>query len=103
MMKRPVTKASKPQTHTRRAVTAVNETTFEPRASYHHGDLRNALIAEGRTLLELKGARDLSLRETARRAGVSIAAPSRHFDGKEALLAAIAASGFRELAAELAK
>jgi AcrR family transcriptional regulator len=68
--------------------------------AYHHGDLRNALIKEGRGLLEEKGALALSLREAARRAGVSEAAPSRHFDSKEALLAAIAASGFDELAAE---
>lgn len=64
------------------------------------GDLRQTLIDEGRRLLEVKGARDLSLREVARRSGVSEAAPFRHFEGKEGLLAAIAASGFRELAAE---
>ncbi len=68
--------------------------------SYHHGDLRNALLREGRTLLEERGPAELSLREVARRAGVSVAAPSKHFDGKEALLAAIASEGFRELAAE---
>jgi AcrR family transcriptional regulator len=67
---------------------------------YHHGDLRNALIAEGRRLLEEVGARELSLRHVVRAVGVSIAAPSRHFEGKEGLLAAIAADGFRELAAE---
>jgi AcrR family transcriptional regulator len=66
-------------------------------ATYHHGDLRNALLREGRSLLEEKGAAELSLREVARRAGVSEAAPSRHFDGKEGLLAGIAAEGFREL------
>lgn len=68
--------------------------------SYHHGDLRNALIVEGRRLLEEMGTQELSLRHVARSVGVSIAAPSRHFDGKEGLLAAIAADGFRELAAE---
>lgn len=67
--------------------------------SYHHGDLRNALLREGRLLLEEKGAAELSLREVARRVGVSEAAHSRHFEGKEGLLAAIAADGFRELAA----
>jgi len=67
--------------------------------SYHHGDLRNALIVEGRRVLEELGAHELSLRHVARSVGVSIAAPSRHFDGKEGLLAAIAADGFRELAA----
>jgi AcrR family transcriptional regulator len=68
--------------------------------SYHHGDLRNALLREGRTLLEERGPAELSLREVARRTGVSVAAPSKHFEGKEALLAAIASEGFRELASE---
>lgn len=71
-----------------------------PPAPYHHGDLRNALLREGRALLEEKGAAELSLRECARRVGVSEAAPSRHFEGKEGLLAGIASDGFRELAAQ---
>jgi AcrR family transcriptional regulator len=66
---------------------------------YHHGDLRNALIAEGRRALEEVGLRELSLRYLARAVGVSEAAPSRHFPGKDGLLAAIAADGFRDLAA----
>jgi AcrR family transcriptional regulator len=69
-------------------------------APYHHGDLRNALLREGRQLLEEMGASELSLRECARRVGVSEAAPSRHFEGKEGLLAGIASDGFRELAAQ---
>jgi AcrR family transcriptional regulator len=69
-------------------------------APYHHGDLRNALLREGRQLLEEMGAAELSLRECARRVGVSEAAPSRHFEGKEGLLAGIASDGFRELAAQ---
>lgn len=68
-------------------------------AAYHHGDLRNALVREGRRLLEERGVAELSLREVARRTGVSVAAPSRHFDGKEGLLSAIASDGFGELAA----
>lgn len=68
--------------------------------AYHHGDLRNALLREGRRLLEEKGAAELSLRECVRAVGVSEAAPSRHFDGKAGLLAAIATEGFRELAAQ---
>jgi AcrR family transcriptional regulator len=68
-------------------------------APYHHGNLRNALIAEGRRALEEVGVRELSLRNLARAVGVSEAAPSRHFPGKEGLLAAIAADGFRDLAA----
>ncbi|HEX7913693.1 MAG TPA: TetR/AcrR family transcriptional regulator [Paraburkholderia sp.] len=68
-------------------------------APYHHGNLRNTLIAEGRRALEEIGVHELSLRYLARKAGVSEAAPSRHFAGKEGLLAAIAADGFRDLAA----
>lgn len=65
--------------------------------TYHHGNLRHALVAEGRKIFEEFGATELSLREVARRVGVSVAAPSRHFKGKEELLAAIASDGFREL------
>lgn len=68
-------------------------------AAYHHGDLRSALIAEGRKMLEEVGVHDLSLRQLARAVGVSEAAPSRHFAGKPDLLASIAASGFRDLSA----
>jgi AcrR family transcriptional regulator len=68
-------------------------------APYHHGNLRNALIAEGRRALEVGNVHELSLRYLARAVGVSEAAPSRHFAGKEGLLAAIAADGFRDLAA----
>ena len=66
--------------------------------SYHHGDLRNALIAAGRAALEELGPRELSLRSVATAVGVSEAAPSRHFAGKDGLLAAMAAQGFSELA-----
>lgn len=63
---------------------------------YHHGDLRRALIAAGLTILEADGSDALSLREVARRAGVSHNAPYRHFADREALLAAIAAAGFEQ-------
>jgi AcrR family transcriptional regulator len=66
--------------------------------SYHHGNLRNALIAQGRLELEKMGPQELSLRNLARAVGVSEAAPARHFAGKAGLLAAIAADGFTELA-----
>lgn len=74
-----------------------------PLTQYHHGDLKNSLIKEGRGLIEEKGVSELSLREVARRVGVSEAAPSKHFSGKLALLAAIAAEGFQELAKERMK
>lgn len=67
------------------------------RKNYHHGSLREALLASGRALLESQGIDGLSLRELARRAGVSPNAPYRHFNGKPDLLAAIAEEGFEEL------
>ena len=67
------------------------------REAYHHGDLRAALVAAGIELLEERGPYALSLREVARQVGVSATATYRHFDDKDALLAAIAAEGFTEL------
>ena len=70
------------------------------RTSYHHGDLRSALVEAGLAILAEGGdAGALSLREAARRAGVSAMAPYRHFADKDALLAAIATVGFERLAA----
>lgn len=66
---------------------------------YHHGELRESLVATGRRLLEEKGVRGFTLRECARRAQVSHAAPAHHFASLDDLLAAIAARGFQELAA----
>lgn len=62
--------------------------------SYHHGNLRQALIDAALELIEEVGHRNLSLREVARRAGVSSAAPYRHFPSREALLAQLAQEGF---------
>lgn len=70
-------------------------------ASYHHGDLRAACIRAARELLEETGDSGLSLRAVARRAGVSQTAPYRHFADREALLSAVAAEGYRELAGSL--
>lgn len=71
------------------------------RRGYHHGDLRNALIAAALELIPQTGARQLSLREVARRAGVSHGASYRHFQDKESLLAAVAEQGFNALALAL--
>lgn len=75
--------------------------TSERAASYHHGDLRRALIAAARTVLAEGGIERISLREVARRAGVSAAAPYRHFPSRHDLLGAVAAEGFAELTAAL--
>jgi AcrR family transcriptional regulator len=66
--------------------------------AYHHGDLRRALIDAALALIAEKDVASLSLREVARQAGVSHAAPYRHFVDKEALLAAVAEEGFIEFA-----
>ncbi|WP_256642286.1 TetR/AcrR family transcriptional regulator [Streptomyces murinus] len=70
--------------------------------TYHHGDLRAACLRAARELLEEDGAAGLSLRAVARRAGVSAAAPYRHFADRDALVSAVAAQGYRELAGHLA-
>ena len=62
--------------------------------TYHHGDLRRALLDAALVLLQTKDMEGLSLREVARQAGVSHTAPYRHFADKAALLAAVAEEGF---------
>lgn len=73
------------------------------KGAYHHGDLGPALRAAAHAILEEEGLAGLSLRSVARRAGVSHAAPYRHFASREALLGAIALDGFQELRADLAQ
>src|SRR3984957_4895596 len=68
-----------------------------PRHSYHHGNLREALLQGAIRVIAEVGPAAFTLREVARRAGVSHNAPYRHFRDKDALLAAVAAQGFREL------
>lgn len=70
--------------------------------TYHHGDLRAACLRAARELLEEDGSAGLSLRAVARRAGVSATAPYRHFADRDALVSAVAAQGYRELAEHLA-
>ncbi len=71
------------------------------KASYHHGDLRQALVDASVRILASRDAGDLSLREVARQAGVSAAAPYHHFGSKLELLAAIGVQGFALLEEEL--
>jgi AcrR family transcriptional regulator len=72
------------------------------KATYHHGDLRAALVRAAIEVLEDSGETELSLRAVARRAGVSPAAPYRHYEDREALVSAVATVGYRELADRLA-
>jgi AcrR family transcriptional regulator len=64
---------------------------------YHHGNLRTALLAEAERTLRDQGIDQLSLRDLARQAGVSHAAPRRHFADRQALLDALAEVGFLRL------
>src|SRR5438477_2745263 len=68
---------------------------------YHHGNLRQALIDGALELIEERGVPALTLREVARRVGVTHAAPKRHFADRSALVAALAEHGFRGLAAHV--
>ncbi|MDA7948806.1 MAG: TetR/AcrR family transcriptional regulator [Hyphomicrobiaceae bacterium] len=71
------------------------------RRGYHHGNLRQALLDAARQLIKQQGAAGFSLTEAARLAGVSAAAPYRHFRDREALLAQVAISGFEQFADRL--
>ena len=76
---------------------ATNLNTVKTRnRTYHHGDLRLALINAGHEIVEECGLDSFSLRATARRAGVSPAAPAHHFGDARGLLTAIATRGFIE-------
>lgn len=71
---------------------------MQSKPAYHHGDLPAALVRAAIELLDAEGFdADLSLRAVARRAGVSTGAPYRHFADRSALLAAVAAVGYRQL------
>lgn len=72
-----------------------------PRRPYHHGDLRRAILAAALDVIAADGPSALSLRDLARRAGVSHAAPAHHFKDRTGLLTAIAAEGFGLLAGTL--
>jgi len=71
--------------------------------SYHHGDLRAALLTEAAAMITEGGTEGVTMREMGRRLGVSRAAPYRHFPDKTALLVAVAAAGFDRLTDRLQK
>lgn len=70
---------------------------MQKKRAYHHGNLRPALIAAALEVLGERGIAGVTLRETARRVGVTHAAPYRHFADKAALLVAVSERGFNEL------
>jgi AcrR family transcriptional regulator len=70
--------------------------------AYHHGNLREALIKAARELIKEKGPGGFTFADAARSAGVSPAAPYRHFRDREALLADVAREGFQRFEAMLA-
>ena len=69
--------------------------------TYHHGDLKNALIQAGIEILSVDGIKGLSLRKVAKHAGVSHSAPYAHFTDKQALIAAISTEGFKQLHSQI--
>lgn len=71
------------------------------RDSYHHGNLRQALVDATVALIQQKGPMAFTLAEAARKAGVSAAAPYRHFSGRDQLLEEVARQGFLDFAARL--
>lgn len=75
--------------------------TSRRRASYHHGDLRRALIEASVELAIEHGPDGVSMREAARRAGVSTSAPYRHFSDRDTLMSAVAAAGYQRLLASM--
>jgi AcrR family transcriptional regulator len=74
-----------------------------PKRPYHHGNLKPALLRAAVELIAEVGPAAFTLREVARRAGISHNAPYRHFREKDELLAAVAAEGFERLADVLGK
>jgi AcrR family transcriptional regulator len=66
----------------------------QPRRQYHHGDLRAAILSEAARLVADHGVDGVSLRQLARQAGVSHAAPAHHFSDRRGLFTALAAEGF---------
>ena len=98
---RPAAKSSAPK-----SPAAKSRRVRAPRAAaaakpYHHGDLRRVLIDAALQLVDEGGAEAVSVREAARRAGVSPGAPFRHFPSRDALMQAVAAEAQRRFRAEI--
>lgn len=78
-----------------------NEQPRKKPSSYHHGDLKNALIEEALKMVEEEGLERISLRDITKRVGTSRSAIYRHFDSKEALMREVVMAGFARLAKHL--
>ncbi|MFI6322491.1 TetR/AcrR family transcriptional regulator [Nonomuraea sp. NPDC050556] len=76
---------------------------FEARSTYHHGDLREALVRAGLEMARAEGAQAVVLREATRRAGVTARAAYRHFADREALVRAVAGAALTEMAATITR
>ncbi|MEM8597917.1 MAG: helix-turn-helix domain-containing protein, partial [Pseudomonadota bacterium] len=79
----------------------MTDTKGRGRRGYHHGNLRAALIEATRALIAEKGVAGVTIADAARRAGVSAAAPYRHFESRDALIGATAEAGFARFADRL--
>ena len=77
--------------------------TSSPDGGYHHGNLREALVAAALERLQAEGPSALGLRELARGVGVSPSAPYRHFSDRQALLEAVATEGFHRFSASMSE
>ncbi|RXG93569.1 TetR/AcrR family transcriptional regulator [Bradyrhizobium zhanjiangense] len=87
--------------HAPSAKRGAGATRAKPEPGYHHGELQEALIAASEAILAEQGAEGFTLREAARRAGVSPAAPSHHFGNAQGLLTEVAIRGYDALAGAL--
>ena len=78
-------------------MTVARKEDFQKKFRYHHGNLRESLLAAALDILATEGTANLSLRQLAKATGVSQAAPYTYFNDKDELLAAVAQSGFEQL------
>ncbi len=87
--------------HEKDRIMEITEESKKTRDSYHHGDLRAQLIEATRQLVEEKGPDHFSVSEACRRAGVSTAAPYKHFKDKTEMLREVATAGMHRQAADM--
>lgn len=78
----------------------INATAVRAKSKYHHGDLREALVQASYDLVSMHGAENFTLAEACRLAGVSTAAPYKHFKDRDEVLKIIVARGFDEMSSQ---